>query len=271
MADRLRVSYSMKILRETQGELNRYWQASELAFKSMFKRLEDGGYPEETQLHEVFGDVDSNLWVKNNRGKARVHFDVGKLLEVSDSLVAEIYMSTIVSFYSSFEFFLEDRVGSLRIGNRWGPLITSLSHGDLLGARTPLRLRTILTADLFRHVRNKIIHGSYRSFPSVEALEAYGWMHLMAERAREPFSREVTSTICAEVINSVIEGASRKAINSKKDGRVVPKEYFYMLFCFTALDDLAVEIEEALQPLNHSDGPSVGREESRIRRKDLVV
>jgi hypothetical protein len=44
-----------------------------------------------------------------------------------------------------------------------------------------------------------------------------------------------------------------------------------MLFTFTNLDNLAFEIEEALQPKNDRAGGSVSRAAKDVRRTDLIL
>jgi hypothetical protein len=73
-------------------------------------------------------------------------------------------------------------------------------------------------------------------------------------------------------VRSFVGGAAHSVARSHSlHGKVVPIEFFYMLFTFTALDALAFEIEEALLGPRAPTDVEVFRDPLYVRRDDLII
>jgi hypothetical protein len=71
--------------------------------------------------------------------------------------------------------------------------------------------------------------------------------------------------------HQVIGQAVNFAKQAKTKGKIIPIEYFYMLFSFANLDNIAFEIEEALHTELNGQENFIFRSRPLIRRTDLIL
>lgn len=265
---RVAVSEEMARLRRTQNRLNAFWANTELCYAYVLSHRDTVFADRGRRSVEVLGHLTSEVWYPSNQGRIKRDETVEAFLDAVTLNTVGVYRSTLIAFYSAFEVFLERRVGSLRTGGRWGPFAFSLQR--LRMAPWPLRLTTVLRADLCRRLRNMLAHGETRLPHATDASPVNGWRRELARSARSGGWSEAEAHEAADAaVNQVVGEALRQVEMAAETGKALPVDYFYMLFTFTNLDSLAFEIEEALIPEGEAPRSRVSRKATAVRREDL--
>ena len=269
---RVRVSAAMCRLRASQNALNRFWTGTDIAAGVLLAELRARPVAPGTPVRDLLGHVATEAWHLNRQGRLKAEYSVADLAEAVAATRAHVCRATLVSFHSAFEHYLDDRVLPLRVGVRWGPLVTALSHPALRGAPVPLRLETILCADLCRIVRNQIIHDGFAAPASRHSGKVRGWPAMARGAAvGAGWPEPAVAAAIDRALDRVIDRAAAGVAAAETAGKVLPIEMFYMLFTFTNLDALAGEIEEALLPGHAPGDGTVTRLAEVSRRPDLWV
>lgn len=267
------VSQAMAKLRGIQGVLNGFWQTSELAYGYFLSQANAAFANKEQRTFEVLGHIESEVWYPNNQGRIKRDDTIATTLEQVRQNTAHTYRATLLSFASAFEAYLDERVGPLNVDARsWGPYVRSLSIPPLTTSRVPIRLRTILCADLCRELRNMIVHESFAVPTAVSDSSVSEWRQRLQSAASKPgWPSDSVQAELRYAVQHVIGQAVNHMQDATRQGKQLPIELFYMLFNFTNLDSLAFEIEEALLPEGTQTGYHISRKEAAVRRRDLMV
>lgn len=265
------VSPAMRRLRRMQGELNGFWQTSELANGFLLAQSGPEFADPMRKTFDVLGHIESEVWFPSNQGRIKREDNIVSTLEQVRNNTVHVYRTTLLSFYSAFEAYLEERVESLRVSGSWGPFVRSLSAPQLRSAACALPLRAVLCADICRLVRNKMVHEGFAVPLSLDAVkEEFGTKLCKAGIDNgwpaEEMHRELDFALRQVVSQAVIHVQEAKT----KKGKSLPIELFYMLFTFTNLDTLAFSLEEALLPRSYRSEP-ISRKRDAVRRTDLIV
>ena len=222
---------------------------------------------------EVLGYIESAVWFPNNQGRIKRADTIKQTLSQVRANTVHTYRATLFSFFSAFEEYLATRVSHLKSGKQsWGPFVRSMSHDDLRRARYPIMLRTVLCADVSRLVRNKMLHQGFVVPTSPSDPVVAQWKAGLRNDGCEAGWPE--AEVVAEVqyaADQVVGQAVSHVQDAKANGKQLPIELFYMLFCFTNLDSLAFEIEEALSPEQSRPGGEITRKRAAVRRADLIL
>jgi hypothetical protein len=267
------VSGSMLQLRRMQGVLNGFWQTSELAYGFFLSQSSTFANDPDRPTVEVLGHIESQVWFPNNQGRIKREDKIGTTLKQIQENTIHAYRATLLSFYSSFEAYLDaEASGVRRPGNSWGPFVWSLSDNALRSAKCPLPLRVVLCADYCRLVRNKMTHQNLSVPIKLCDPEVISWKNKLAAQAcKSGWPENEVSAAVDYAAHQVIGQAVNHVEEAKVHGKFLPIELFYMLFNFTNLDSLAFSIEEALQSEGSRTDSYVWRKESAVTRHDLVI
>jgi hypothetical protein len=253
--------------------LNLFHKSTELAYGVILtsddRRLRD----RDAFAYEAFADVYSSAWYPSNQGRLKY---LSRVSEFQDHLATNITFvarAVMVFWYSAFEQYLEARARAVTgwSGDKWGPFTHSLSGPSLRSASPPVRVDTVLRADLCRHVRNLIVHGVSALPDSVSHPEVRRWMQARRPEVAKTWVGVSGDRAVSDAVKYVIGGAVGQRNKAIRERRRENLEYFYSLFLFTNLDALAIEIEEATIPVGAKPEGRVTRKLGDIRRADLIV
>ncbi len=269
----LAVSDAMVRLRKLQNVFNGFWATTELSYGYVLSQADVAFRNRERKTADLLGHIESQVWYPNHQGRIKRDETVGTFLRRVQENTAHVYRATLLSFFSVFEAFLGERVGILVPGTKhWGPFAKTLRIPPLIEAQVPIQLRTVLCADFCRKIRNRIVHEALAVPTMLLDQSVVSWKQELSKIATD--SKWPADAVEAEVkyaTNQVVGQAVNEIKKAKKEGKELPIELFYMLYTFTNLDTLAIEIEEALQPSGATSGGRVRRKELLVRRKDLIV
>jgi hypothetical protein len=269
---RFAVSPEMVAFRAEQTLLNRFLWSTELCYFHVWSRA-DRDFPDHSiPAHVSLGHVESNAWFPNNQGQWKMIRSTGQFLKLTREDTTRFYRMVLMNLYSFFENHLERRARAVKVGgDRWGPFVASLSSPALRNGIAPLPLATVLHADLYRLVRNGIIHRPNQPLPVSEGDQRVrDWRRNLLSDARNahwPASDADGDEAVHHVVGHVKEAIERAG----KRGKTIPAEFFYLLFAFTDFDRLACQIEEALLPRGVPPAGWILRPKEWIRRPDLVI
>lgn len=266
------VSPAMVNLRTTQGVLNGFWQTSELAYGYLLSHSNTAFIDKWRPTIEVLGHIESQVWYPNSKGRMKLDRPIGDTLKAVRDNIVQVYRATLSSYYSAFEAYLDERVRPItgHKDRQWGAFVKSLGAPVLTRSEFPVRLETLLQADFCRLVRNMIVHQTFSVPASLDDEAIPGMKTELRKAACKAGWSEPTAEI-DRAAQWVVGGAAQKVDAARRQGKLLPIEYFYMLFTFTNLDSLAFEIEEALQPQNDRTGGFVSRVAKDVRRTDLII
>jgi hypothetical protein len=153
----------------------------------------------------------------------------------------------------------------------WGPYSLSLAKPLLNQAAVPVRLFSVLCADVCRRIRNDIVHAPSKPLPIFGGNALTNWVANSKSNAGRGNWPDKDPKKCVDdaflrVMHTALDSQNKAANN----GKSLPIEFFYTLYTFTNLDTLAFEIEEALLPLRQLPPGRVLRKEAIIGRRDLI-
>jgi hypothetical protein len=271
------VSEEMRKLRNFQNILNGFWQSSELAYGFFLSQNDSLFSDRERSTIELLGHIESNVWYPNNQGRIKHDEKIGTTLNQVEENTVHVYRATLLSFCTAFETYLDERVGPLldKKNRSWGPFIKTLSITPLLSSTypaRPVRLRTVLCADLVREIRNKIVHETFSVPRDVHNPIVDAWKIKYIEDAiKAGWAEKEANNDVKYAIDHYIGQAARHVNEGENVGKQLPIELFYMIFGFSNLDSLAFEIEEALLHPNARTGFSVTRKKAAVDRPDLII
>jgi hypothetical protein len=260
-------------LRSLQNVLNGFWSSTELCYGYLLSRSDIDFSNPGQRTEEVHGHVPSQVWYPNNQGRIKRDETVATFLERIQQNTVHVYRATLLSFYSAFEAYLDDRVALVTGPRRhWGPFLDSLAVSRLKEAPCAVRLRTVLCADVCREIRNMMIHEFMTVPVSLADPSVSTWQGRLAGHVeRNDWAAGAGAADVAFALNQVIGQADSHLKQAASEGKRLPIELFYMLFTFTNLDSLAFEIEEALIASRTEVQKWVWRKSAAVRRQDLIM
>jgi hypothetical protein len=273
---RVSVSEAMLNYRRIHDTFNKFWMSTELSycFVASSKDFDDPDAP----ALDVLGHLDSWVWHENNQRRMRWEQTVKQFLAQIHANETHVYRATLLSMFSAFEAYLDQRVGPLRPKVRsWGPFLEKLSPVPAFRkgeGPCPLDPSVILRADICRQIRNKITHEGLKAPMSLEDSAVVAWKGSLLESLDSggiPWERADVTEAMHAAANDVVGQARNMVGFAHTKGIEVPFEYFYMLDTFANLDSLALRVEQALQPPDAVPDFWVTANERKVLRKDLIV
>lgn len=266
------VSPEMFALREAQKMLNFFLWTTEIAY-AVVSTSEDRRLSDMTaSAVESLSSAHTEAWFPNSAGRIKYSGTVGDLVRQLTVNAKLLPAATFVFWHTKFESYLQARLGTL-VGpvSNWGPYTASLSIRELRECEFPMRLRTVLRADLCRYVRNEIVHGREAPCSVVSPVVAkwkksrigdlhHHWLHVN-------YAREVN-----EAVEHVVGQVATHLRTTSSEGKLLHPTFFFALFAFANYDALAFEIEEALLPTRpgEHDSATIRRQRRHVRRASLV-
>lgn len=269
------VSQAMGRLRSEQMGLNFFLWTTELSYgfihTSDDQRLRLADAPAMT----AFSNVRSEAWFPNTAGRLKYGGTVKQFLDQLKRNAAVAAHATAVLWYSKFEQYLHERVGTVAGTKKsWGPLTKTLRVSPLLQTSWPVRPMRVLRADFCREVRNAMVHHESEVPRSVDHPRIVEWKKRSEQEMEHPDwqcvdpAREV-----ADAAQYVVGEVANHLKASEAEGKDLTPSFFYALFSFTNYDLLASDIEEALisKTSNDVEMTTIRRQERHIRRRELIV
>ncbi len=274
------VSPPMGKLRKMQTILNHFLWSTELCYGDMLDGSRSA-FPEPTQLvSEALGHVSSEAWYLNNQGRGKYIREIDEFLEDVREGLPHVCRAVIVYFFAAFEDYLDNRVLQLKPKKNnktgsWRPYVSALSHDILVEPPSPLcplRLSTVICADLCGMIRNRIVHPPFDVPRNIKEEKVKHWKRsLLGEARKRSWSDGPHEQVVAKAVNRVIGEADDEVKKAERDGKTLPIELFYAIFTFSNLDSLAFEIEEALFVPGSTSVDRVTRKDEYVRRRDLII
>jgi len=263
------VSEARARLREAQKELNWFLWSSELSYgfalTSQDLRLQDP----ECDINQALADVKSVAWYPNYKGAPKYRTKISTFKEQLLRNTTYMYRSVLISWYTYFEFFLEERVRPVVNHKKyWGPLTHSLNASCLTVSKYSIRPRTVVLADLIRLIRNQMVHARFEAIDDIEHDRVKQWRSDTISILRDDWHCTKPDAIVDAALEFVIKLA-KKQKDSLRQG--LPIELFYTLYGFSNIDKLSFEIEEALLPFGTLEAGRLTRSAQDVRRKDIIV
>ena len=268
------ISREMADLRVVQTTLNHFLWTTEIAYGYMLAEAPAAFANLDQPAVEVLRHITTEAWYPTNQGRIKFGETVGKILDQVTANTVHVYRAVLVFFSSAFENYLDRRLRHLCVNGQkrsWGPLYESLTYPELQQCTTPLRLRTVLCADICRLVRNRMVHPPFVVPISLSDPEVCRWQTSVTRRLRRTVWTSASDSIIKEAFHQVVGQAANHLKEARQKGKNLPIELFYMLFTFTNLDSLAFEIEEALIPADTILDGRGSRKREYVRRTDMIV
>lgn len=279
--DRVRVwvSPAMKRLRTFQSALNTFLWSTEVGYHF----ITDWDHPELTnpslRLIDCLPGLRPEAWYLSNQGRPKYDPSVGDFLRDVQRNETQIFLAVLVNMASALELYLDERAGPIKVSGKrgWGEYLETLAVPQLMTPAAPgqpLRVETVVSADLFRLIRNRFVHSLKPSPKSSADPDVARWHRNLSNVLARHWGRTAAEAdaIVDEAIDDVIGKVESGVVRTKRAGKPLPADFFTTVFAFTNFDNLAFEIEEALVgPLALGEGlVSVGRKRDDVRRTDLV-
>jgi hypothetical protein len=273
---KIRASRERLELRSAQERLNRFLWASELAYSALLSG-QLATSPDGASVDQVLAEVPARSWNMSHTGRSHYYRrNVGNLRSDLREATARVSGAVLTSWLSEFDCYLSRRIRHIR-RTPWGPY--SLWIPKTLDDRGALiALDDVLRADVWRMVRNMIVHEPGQSRDSLDG-----------EKARNPIVSKLVSRgkggdwtkawnlwglsgrqIEQNADKIVADTLGVAQIKAERSG--APAEPFCCVFSFTSVDTLAHRIEEVTLPARKVPGERTIKIRSRLlRRRDLQI
>lgn len=241
------VSPSMRRFRDAQTELNAMLWSTEICYGHVLGSTINA----RSDVWSLFSHAPSHAWFPNREGQAKYNKPIPEFLSDVRKNARLLHRHILISFYSQFEAYLKERLGE---DCARGPFVMNLAIAPLLEAPYRPRPGTVLLADLSRLIRNRIVHhGSLPRAPGdgpilqMCASFDYPKNKSLQQKMTDALGRwGIDPVAIGSCFDSFVESVSSKCKGSSRGSGPLTHEFFYTLFTFTHLDNLAFEIEEAL-------------------------
>jgi hypothetical protein len=202
-------------------------------------------------------DFKANAWYPNTKkGDPKYDKTVRDFLTDIEANTTYVYRAVIVMWYAAFETFLEDRLKKyFKRPRNWGPFTETLCCPQLIASPSPLPLSKVVRGDLCRKVRNCFTHRISNLPQSVKDQVVRDWKREIIDDLKKRFWTETPKEILTETqkekivndaIQYVIGGVEARLARFPHDKKPDQRWYFYALFSFTNLSELAKGINGAL-------------------------
>lgn len=284
IAVRVAVSQASQNLRQAQAALNGFVWSTEIAYDIALSRKLFDIPGRHKSVYDLLSDLPTAPWYRNNQGRIHYERTASQFLGDIRRNRRYVHRAGMVYIFSAFEEYLEQRVRTY-IGwgdYKWGPYLKSLSHGTELTKKTqfPLKLQTVLQADLLREIRNRIVHSS--SLPRTiddaagEDLrrKARNWpvRNILNLRRQDDWRDREPNLWIEKAMKAVIGRATTAGQKTRNPSALTSVEMFWLLYALSTLDRLVFEIEEAMPDgLADRTGRINWRRKNEVRRKELIV
>jgi hypothetical protein len=233
---------------DAQTRLNAFLWSSDISYRYV-DVSDDGRFADgEKKIRVALAEMDARAWYPTTKGQPHYNKSIEGFLNDVRANETYIYRSVIVFWHAAFESYLNERLkqylGDVRT---WGPLTKTLCFPRLLHSSKPVQLRSVLHADICREIRNSCVHRG-AELPQTMNSQAVSKWQARTERDLENLfwpARNPAQAVgeAAEYVFGAVAKYVRKVPVSE---RALEAAYFYSLFNFTNLRQLAGEIEEAL-------------------------
>ncbi|HMN74132.1 MAG TPA: hypothetical protein PKA55_19900 [Rhodoblastus sp.] len=236
------VSAPMRSLRDVQTRLNAMLWSSEICYGHVL----NGGIDADQPVQALFAHVETQAWTKNVKGLVKYRKSGHAFLRDVARNLDLMHRQVMVSYYAAFEAYL-----AARLGVRNGPFVRTLA--DLPALRTDLRPRgeTVVLADACRLLRNRLAH--HGKLPRREDDDQTADMCASFQPKNQAAAAQTEAALAswrltqervAAIVRTLIADVDRRCGATRRRS-ALRHEFFYTLFAFTHLDNLAFEIEEA--------------------------
>ena len=259
------ISEQMCQLRAQQTSLNRFVWSSEIAYGHVLSGVGRPKFDHGSAVMETFAHVTPEAWFPNAQGSSKYQVRTEEFLDHVGANTSQVCRLVIGAMYTYFDEYLSARAGSGK-----GSFLCRLSPRRMADAIVPLRLQTVLRADLIRHLRNCVMHDPSSIPDSLLHRSALDWKLKLVAHAQEGGWQCAPHDV-GEALKQVVGKVARRIGDASATGKQLSPDFFYMLFTFTNLDSLAFEVEEALIPAGAQLGTSAMHLDHLIRRRDLVL
>jgi hypothetical protein len=261
-------------LRVRQQHLNALLWGSELAYEIVLSgplsTVEKSAW-----VYDELAHVDTHAWHPGVNLKPHYDRRVREYLEDLRRAKRDVAIAVLTAWFGHFERYLSRvLLAGKETEQGWGALVHLNRQTRLRETAHQLRFETVLTADVWREVRNVCVHRPHfkvagnRSRDKIQrslersytAARNKGW-----QLASEIPDGASIGDLVAEAVGDAIGGAARMA---RKPGSPC-LEVFCAIFAFGAIDNLVHEIEEATvdPPTRHQ---VLLRNTLELRNRELV-
>jgi hypothetical protein len=266
------VSPHMERLRTHQQQLNHFLWSTELSYGLVLVRGKPGFSNLAEHVSKALKDVESQAWYPSTQGRIKYDPRVSGFLDQVSRNTTEVYQAVLIRWYSYFEQYLEERVRPVfQPRSSWGPLTQLLGANQLTGAGARARPKTVVQADLCRHIRNRMVHDPRDTVDGASHPTVKLWRKRSISNLAPLLPTKAADIVDRAIQNVIGHALALQEAAKTKDGKDVPLAYFYMLFAFTNFDTMAFEIEESLIPAGQREKGRITRKSSGVRRRDLIV
>jgi hypothetical protein len=224
-----------------------------------------------TGVWEAFNHAETQAWYPNRQGEQKYKSTVQQFLTDVRENMSSIHRPLMLQFYASFETYLRNRVGALssRKEKRLAPLLLALSDDLFTQCEVPLRIASVINGDICRLARNAVAHND--ELPDSHKSPIAKKWRLQLETCHDALKAwNASRDQIDQCVRKITFEIDRQVSVSPEKGRKLSHEFFFALFSFTILDQLASEVEEALMKDRDSDN-WIWRPANSVRRMDLIL
>ena len=264
---RIKVSVSPARMRfrEAQGRINRTLWSTEICYGHVLATTTaNSAISRRTPVWDAFGHARTQAWYPNRKGDQKYKTTVGRFLSDVRNNMISIHRPLMLQFYAEFESYLRDRVPDARQS-----LIRSLATDQFTRGPYRLRLGSVVDADIIRLARNAIAHNDQLPEKDRSAI-IEEWLDSLKNEGRALKVWNASIDDVRQGLKKLTSAIGRQVDLSPRRGGQLSHEFFFALFSFTILDQLASEIEEALMEKPDPDN-WIWRPAKGVRRADLIV
>lgn len=267
------VSDAMKRLRDAQTRLNSLLWSTEIYYGHML----GSDLSPSADVWAMFSHAKSHAWFPNKEGATKYNKSVAAFLKDVERNLDSLHRNVLINFYSYFEDFLAAHFKGKFFKDNFLNSVFIASKNWPNKAYLP-KPTTVLLADLSRHIRNRIIHQG-ESLPKKKDDQTVIEMCKAFEPKRgsegAPMKRalyfwQLDQTAILKCFNEFVGSVDNKCIVAAKKQNLGTHEFFYTLFTFTHLDNLAFEIEEALFQADMAQPAFIKRAADRVRNPAML-
>jgi hypothetical protein len=241
------VSDAMKDFRDAQTRLNSLLRSTEICYGHML----GSKLPSSADFWSIFSHAQSHAWFPNKEGATKYNKSVPAFLKDVELNLASLHRNVLINFYSYFEALLDARFQKRFFNTNF---LTSCGAFAWPNRDYAPQAKTVMLADLSRLIRNRIIHAGDHLprakddkvvIEMSKAVLPKDGIEGRQTRVAMNFYKLDEAAILA-CFNEFVSGVDQKCKTAAKKQNLGTHEFFYTLFTFTHLDNLAFEIEEAL-------------------------
>jgi hypothetical protein len=242
------VSPAMGRFRKAQTQLNAMLWSTEICYGHLLATVKRS----EQDVWSLFSHAPSQAWFPNKEGKIKCDKTTTKFLGDVKANMKRLHAFVLAGYYAHFEAY---RVERLTKAEAAVPFLIHMARNKRLSGEICPNVDTVLLADLSRLLRNRIAHRGpipMHADDAVVTKMCESFLSGGGKNDRKPSPEKALATWEAEptrirtCFNGFVRSVAKRCHASSPKDHQLTHEYFYTLFTFTHLDNLAFEIEEAL-------------------------